>query len=60
MKTGGVKHYGEDTSKDKIVVTGDVKPGDFVIYVGHQFLNDGDKIRFQIEGKKFGPEGEEK
>lgn len=60
LKTGGIKHYGDDTSKDKIVVYGDIKAGDYVIYVGHQFLNDGDKIRFQIDEKKFGPEGEEK
>lgn len=60
VKIGGIKHYGEDTSKDKVVVEGDVREGDFVIYMGHQFLNDNDKIRFFYEGKKYGPEGEEK
>lgn len=55
VETGVVKNYGNDTSKDKISVTGDVKVGDFVVYMGHQFLNPDTKIRFTFEDKKYEP-----
>jgi len=59
VETGLVKSYGDDTSKDRIQIKGDLKVGDFIVYMGHQFLNDNDKIRFVYENKKFGPSGME-
>ncbi len=55
VETGVVKNYGNDTSKDKISVTGNVKTGDFVVFMGHQFLNPNTKIRFTFEDKKYEP-----
>ena len=56
---GIVKHYGNDTQNDRITVTGDIKENDLVVYIGQQFLNDNEKIRFTFEGKKYEPAVEE-
>jgi len=55
VKTGATKYYG-DTQTAKIqIITNEIKPGDFIVYMGHQFLNDGDRIKFIYEGKEYGP-----
>ncbi len=54
---GLTKNYGEDTSKDRIQISGNIEENEFVVVMGHQFLNNGDKIRFTYKDKKYGPEG---
>jgi len=57
VKLGYTKYYGDDTEKAKIqIITKEIKPGDFVVYMGHQFLTDGDLIKFVYDDKEYGPQ----
>jgi multidrug efflux pump subunit AcrA (membrane-fusion protein) len=69
VKTGILKYYDLDeqstleaTIPARIVIkdaNNSLKEGDFVVYMGHQFLNEGEQIRFTYKGKQYGPKKDE-